>query len=132
MDNYHYFEHVTDKFWYTKKTYHNEWLHYDRKRHEFNDFDNEQNFISFVEDLHEKEKKELIAKIISKLVISRKDKMHLLDLAKNINDTFRRTIKFNSDGSFAHKVDRDVMHVISIAVASDLLEMYDLKKKDNT
>ena len=58
--------------------------------------------------------------------------MHLLDLAQTINETFRRTIKFNPDGTFGHNVDRNVMNVISIAVASDMLETYDMKKKDNT
>ena len=55
--------------------------------------------------------------------------MHVLDLAAEINKTFRRTIKLNEDGTLAHTIDKDVLNVVAIAIASDILDDYDISKK---
>lgn len=55
--------------------------------------------------------------------------MHILDLANSINETFKRTLKLNQDGTLAHKIDKNVLNVIAIAIAYDMLEDYDIKKK---
>ena len=55
--------------------------------------------------------------------------MHILDLSKSINETFRRTIKLKKDGTLAHTIDKDVLNVVAIAIASDILDAYDISKK---
>lgn len=52
--------------------------------------------------------------------------MHILTLSQLIEDTFKRTVKFNPDGTVGHRLDRDVFKVISIAVAADILDRYSL------
>jgi predicted Fe-S protein YdhL (DUF1289 family) len=56
--------------------------------------------------------------------------MHVLDLTADINKTFRRTLKLNPDGTLAHRVDKDVLHVVAIAIASDLLDTYNISTKN--
>lgn len=128
-DNHHYYQHVTDKFWYTKKIYENVWLHYDRKKDQFHEFADLQSFVSFLQNLHEQEKKTYIQEIIKTIKVLRSDKMHILDLSKSINETFRRTIKLKKDGTLAHTIDKDVLNVVAIAIASDILDAYDISKK---
>jgi len=55
--------------------------------------------------------------------------MHVLDLAAEINKTFMRTLKLNEDGTLAHTIDKDVLNVVAIAIASDILDDYDISKK---
>jgi hypothetical protein len=57
--------------------------------------------------------------------------MHLLELTKIVDDTFQRTIKFNSNGSVGHNLDRDVFRVIAIAVAADILDRHTVTKKED-
>jgi len=56
--------------------------------------------------------------------------MHILELCKVIDNSFLRTVKFNSDGKLGHTLDKDVFRVISIAIASDILEKCIVKKKE--
>jgi hypothetical protein len=55
--------------------------------------------------------------------------MHILELTKTINEAISRSVKFRSDGSLAHTLDRDVFNVIAIAIASDVLDTYIVEKR---
>ena len=56
--------------------------------------------------------------------------MHVLTLSELIVQTFDRTLKFREDGTLAHKVDRAVIKVIAIAIASDILDTYRVTSND--
>lgn len=55
--------------------------------------------------------------------------MDILVLTETIKKTFARTIKLKEDGVIAHRIDKDVLNVIAIAVAWDILEAYKVEKK---
>ena len=57
--------------------------------------------------------------------------MHILELTKTIKKTVDRTVKFNSDDTLGHTLDKDVFNVIAIAIASDILDTYIVKNKDD-
>ena len=57
--------------------------------------------------------------------------MHLSELTEIVEETFARTIKFNSDGSVAHNLDKDVFRCIAIAVSADILDRNTVTKKED-
>jgi hypothetical protein len=57
--------------------------------------------------------------------------MHILELTETIKKTMDRTVKFNPDGTLGHTLDKDVFNVIAIAIASDILDTYIVKNKDD-
>jgi putative lipase involved disintegration of autophagic bodies len=61
---------------------------------------------------------------MDKNAISLKKLMTLNNLTETINKTYLRTIKFNDDGSLGHTLDRSVLKVVAIAIASDILDEY--------
>lgn len=56
--------------------------------------------------------------------------MHILELTKTIDSAINRAVKFRESGSLAHTLDKDVFRVISIAIATEILDTYIVKKKD--
>lgn len=56
--------------------------------------------------------------------------MHILELTKTIDSAISRAVKFRESGSLAHTLDQDVFRVISIAIATEILDTYIVKKKD--
>jgi hypothetical protein len=127
-DNYNYYQHFSDKFWYTKKIYENLWLHYNRKTNKFHEFTDLYSFIIFLQLLHENEKKAYLQEIVKGIKILRSDKMQVNELTKIINETLKKKINLNKN----FNIDKDVLNVVAIAIASDILNNYDITKKNRS